>query len=116
MNVPLLRSVETTERMVTARQTNDPRRERDTKATLRSLGLRPTRQRMALVELLFGKGRRHITAEMVYEEAAAERCNVSLATIGTGVPLYLTSAWSLRPVWRPSIVTVTSPSSLICGK
>ncbi len=81
MNVPLLRSVETTERMVTARQTNDPRRERDTKATLRSLGLRPTRQRMALVELLFGKGRRHITAEMVYEEAAAERCNVSLATI-----------------------------------
>ena len=35
---------------------------------------------------------------------------------GTGVPLYLTSAWSLRPVWRPSIVTVTSPSSLICGK
>jgi Fur family iron response transcriptional regulator len=67
--------------MAAMRQTGDLRRERDTKATLRSLGLRPTRQRMALVELLFGKGRRHITAEMVYEEAAAERCNVSLATI-----------------------------------
>jgi Fur family iron response transcriptional regulator len=34
-----------------------------------SVGLRPTRQRMALGWLLFGKGERHLTAEMLYEEA-----------------------------------------------
>ncbi len=56
-------------------------RDRDAKSALRAVGLRPTRQRIALVDLLFGKGRRHITAEMVYEEAGAENCNVSLATI-----------------------------------
>src|SRR5262245_66329566 len=42
---------------------------RDVKAMLRDVGLRPTRQRMALGWILFGKGDRHITAEMLYEEA-----------------------------------------------
>src|ERR1700689_3359935 len=41
----------------------------DVKAMLRQVGLRPTRQRMALGWLLFGKGDRHLTAEMLYEEA-----------------------------------------------
>ena len=41
----------------------------DVKAMLREVGLRPTRQRMALGWILFGKGDRHITAEMLYEEA-----------------------------------------------
>ena len=36
---------------------------------LRRVGLRPTRQRVALGWLLFGKGDRHITAEKLYEEA-----------------------------------------------
>jgi Fur family iron response transcriptional regulator len=39
----------------------------DVKAMLRQVGLRPTRQRMALGWLLFGKGDRHLTAEMLYE-------------------------------------------------
>ena len=34
----------------------------DVKALLRQVGLRPTRQRMALGWLLFGKGDRHLTA------------------------------------------------------
>src|SRR5438105_6570310 len=53
----------------------------DVKAMLRSVGLRPTRQRMALGWMLFGKGDRHITAEMLYEEATKAKVPVSLATI-----------------------------------
>ena len=53
----------------------------DVKAMLRTVGLRPTRQRMALGWLLFGKGDRHITAEMLYEEASRAKVPVSLATI-----------------------------------
>jgi Fur family iron response transcriptional regulator len=53
----------------------------DVKAMLREVGLRPTRQRMALGWLLFGKGDRHLTAEMLYEEASRAKVPVSLATI-----------------------------------
>ena len=53
----------------------------DVKAMLRSVGLRPTRQRMSLGWILFGKGERHITAEMLYEEATRNKVPVSLATI-----------------------------------
>jgi Fur family iron response transcriptional regulator len=53
----------------------------DVKAMLRSVGLRPTRQRMALGWLLFGKGDRHLSAEMLYEEATRAKVPVSLATI-----------------------------------
>jgi Fur family iron response transcriptional regulator len=53
----------------------------DVKAMLRAVGLRPTRQRMALGWLLFGKGDRHITAEMLYEEASKAKVPVSLATV-----------------------------------
>jgi Fur family iron response transcriptional regulator len=53
----------------------------DVKAMLRQVGLRPTRQRMALGWLLFGKGDRHLTAEALYEEASRAKVPVSLATI-----------------------------------
>jgi Fur family transcriptional regulator, iron response regulator len=53
----------------------------DVKAMLREVGLRPTRQRMALGWILFGKGDRHVTAEMLYEEALHAKVPVSLATI-----------------------------------
>src|SRR5512139_224125 len=53
----------------------------DVKAMLRQVGLRPTRQRMALGWLLFGKGDRHLTAEMLYDEASRAKVAVSLATI-----------------------------------
>jgi Fur family iron response transcriptional regulator len=54
---------------------------RDVKAMLRDVGLRPTRQRMALGWMLFGKGDRHVTAEILYEEALSAKVPVSLATI-----------------------------------
>ena len=50
-------------------------------ARLTDAGLRPTRQRIALGELLFGKGDRHVTAEKLFEEASAAQIPVSLATV-----------------------------------
>ena len=48
---------------------------------LRSVGLRPTRQRLALAKLLFEAGDRHVTAEMLHAEALSARIRVSLATV-----------------------------------
>jgi Fur family iron response transcriptional regulator len=48
---------------------------------LRKAGLRPTRQRVALAQLLFGHGDRHVTAESLHDEAVAAGVGVSLATI-----------------------------------
>jgi Fur family iron response transcriptional regulator len=53
----------------------------DVLALLRQAKLRPTRQRMALGWLLFAKGDRHLTAEMLYEEASRAKIAVSLATV-----------------------------------
>ena len=49
--------------MDTNRTTIDPA------GRLRHAGLRPTRQRVALADLLFAKGDRHLTAEELHEEA-----------------------------------------------
>ena len=51
------------------------------KAKLRQDGLRPTRPRVALGALLFAKGDRHVTAEMLFEEANHAKVSVSLATV-----------------------------------
>ena len=48
---------------------------------VREAGLRPTRQRIALAELLFDKGDRHLSAEELHEEAQAAGVAVSLATV-----------------------------------
>ena len=53
----------------------------DTPARQRSAGLRPTRQRIALADLLFSAGDRHVSAEQVYEEAIGARVSVSLASV-----------------------------------
>src|ERR1700680_266501 len=53
----------------------------DVLALLREVKLRPTRQRMSLGWMLFGKGDRHLTAEMLYEEATKAKVPVSLATV-----------------------------------
>lgn len=45
-------------------------------------GLRPTRQRVALAELLVGDGKhRHVTAESLFESAKGQGASVSLATV-----------------------------------
>jgi Fur family iron response transcriptional regulator len=48
---------------------------------LAGAGLRPTRQRAALAALLFGSGDRHVSAEMLHEEAVRSGVRVSLATV-----------------------------------
>lgn len=48
---------------------------------LRTAGLRPTRQRLALAKLLFEKGPRHMTAESLHGEAQTASIRVSLATV-----------------------------------
>ncbi len=48
---------------------------------LRDAGMRPTRQRMSLGDLLFGSGDRHITAEQLHVETVQAGIAVSLATI-----------------------------------
>lgn len=48
---------------------------------VREAGLRPTRQRIALADLLFAKGDRHLSAEELHEEALAVGVPVSLATV-----------------------------------
>lgn len=48
---------------------------------LRQAGLRPTRQRLALGQLLFGAHDRHVTAEILHAEAVAAGEQVSLATV-----------------------------------
>src|ERR1043165_6089017 len=48
---------------------------------VREAGLRPTRQRIALADLLFAKGDRHRAAGELHEEAVAAGVPVSLATV-----------------------------------
>jgi Fur family transcriptional regulator, iron response regulator len=60
-------------------------------------GLRPTRQRMALGWLLFAKGDRHVTAEILQEEAQASRVSISLATIYNSLHQF-TQAGLLREI------------------
>ncbi|MGF1453859.1 MAG: iron response transcriptional regulator IrrA [Alphaproteobacteria bacterium] len=50
-------------------------------ARLTAAGLRPTRQRCLLHDLLFRSGDRHVTAEMLHAEAAHQGLSVSLATV-----------------------------------
>jgi len=62
----------------------DSRARRDgaaVEARVREAGLRPTRQRVALAQLLFAKGDRHLSAEELHEEAVAAGVPVSLATV-----------------------------------
>ncbi|WP_455476493.1 iron response transcriptional regulator IrrA [Bartonella sp. B17] len=48
---------------------------------LRQNGLRPTRQRLELANMIFSQGNRHIAAEELYEEAIKLGVPVSLATV-----------------------------------
>lgn len=48
---------------------------------LKSVGLRPTRQRLALARLLFEQGDRHVSAEQLHDEAIRANVRVSLATV-----------------------------------
>jgi Fur family transcriptional regulator, iron response regulator len=64
---------------------------------LRTVGLRPTRQRVALARLLFGSGDRHVTAEQLHGEAVSASIPVSLATVYNTLHQF-TAAGLLREV------------------
>jgi Fur family iron response transcriptional regulator len=64
---------------------------------LRAVGLRPTRQRVALARLLFGTADRHVTAEHLHGEALAASIPVSLATVYNTLHQF-TAAGLLREV------------------
>jgi Fur family iron response transcriptional regulator len=51
------------------------------RAMLERAGLRQTRQRVALADLLFARGNRHVSADSLHEEAIAANVPVSVATI-----------------------------------
>lgn len=53
----------------------------DASLRLRETGLRPTRQRNELAQLLFKGGNRHLTAETLHAEALTAGIKVSLATV-----------------------------------
>ena len=48
---------------------------------LKQAGLRPTRQRVCLVETLFQEAHRHVTAEQLHNELVASGLPMSLATV-----------------------------------
>ena len=69
----------------------------DPLSRLRHAKLRPTRQRIGLVKLLFDGGHRHVTAEKLYEEALRSEVQVSLATVYNTLHLFC-AAGLLREV------------------
>ncbi|MBR0714211.1 Fur family transcriptional regulator Irr [Bradyrhizobium liaoningense] len=68
-----------------APEASEPQRVDDATAhcerLLRDAGLLPTRQRLALGQLLFLNGHRHVSAETLFDEAAAANMRLSLATV-----------------------------------
>lgn len=58
-----------------------PPRKDNVTTLLRRAGLRPTRQRALLAAFLFEGADRHVTAEILHEEAVAAGERVSLATV-----------------------------------
>lgn len=64
---------------------------------LRAVGLRPTRQRLALAKLLFDNGDRHVSAEQLHSEALGHNIRVSLATVYNALHQF-TDAGLLREI------------------
>ena len=69
----------------------------DLEKKLRDAQLRPTKQRLALAQLLYAAGNRHVTAERLHSEAMGAGVAVSLATIYNNLHQF-TSAGLLREV------------------
>ncbi|WP_218119574.1 iron response transcriptional regulator IrrA [Roseospirillum parvum] len=81
-------------------------------ALLRRHGLRPTRQRIALANLLFQPGGRHLSAEVLHDDAKQAGIQVSQATIYNTLNQF-TEAGLLREVvvdpTRAYFDTTTTP-------
>lgn len=69
----------------------------DLRLKIKTANLRPTKQRLALADLLFSHGNRHFTAERLHTEAINSGVTVSLATIYNNLHQF-TTAGLLREV------------------
>jgi len=67
--------------VATARSCRDTSLPGDVKSVLRNVGLRSTRQRIAVARLLLRDGCRHVTAAIFFDEARKARCFVSRSTV-----------------------------------
>jgi|SRR5579871_2588630 len=74
----------------------------NTRERLRAAGLRPTEQRRALAELLFQHGRRHVTAELLHQEAIDAGHAVSLATVYNALHQFTAAGLLQQVIVEPS--------------
>jgi Fur family transcriptional regulator, iron response regulator len=79
------------------RQPTELDRDCSLRRRLEALGLRATRQRLSLAKILFNYEDRHLTAEMLFEEALKTKQPISLATVYNTLGLF-TDAGVLRHV------------------
>ncbi|MDE2184599.1 MAG: transcriptional repressor [Alphaproteobacteria bacterium] len=71
-------------------------------ARMRQAGIRPTRQRNELANLLFRNGHRHLTAEMLHAEVLAEGIQISLGTIYNTLRQFTQAGLLLEIVVNPT--------------
>ena len=71
---------------------------------LRNSGIRPTRQRLALADLLFRDEDKHVTAEQLHDLAHGASEHISLATVYNTLKQF-SAAGLLREVATPSQTT-----------
>lgn len=83
--------------MMASRSTEETRAAGAATAALRDKGIRPTRQRVALAELLLEGGDRHVAAADMHRELVRAGARVSLATVYNTLHLF-TRAGLLREV------------------
>ena len=69
---------------------------------LRASGLRPTRQRRLLADLLFQHGHRHVTAELLHQEARDAGYAVSLATVYNALHQFTDAGLLQQVIVEPS--------------
>ena len=87
---------------------------------LRNHKLRPTQQRVSLGKLLFGKGNRHVTAEILKHESDDENLKVSQATVYNVLNDFYNAGLVSRKEayvnWDPVEKTVLANEQVINGK
>ena len=69
---------------------------------LRAAGLRPTRQRRLLADLLFQHAHRHVTAELLHQEAKDAGYPVSLATVYNALHQFTDAGLLQQVIVEPS--------------
>lgn len=64
-----------------SRRKNPEKKHNSSYLLLQKAGLRPTRQRLALADLLFDGAHKHVTAEQTFAATRKKRLRLSLATV-----------------------------------